>query len=32
MDKKKIWEEKVKNSKEREYNFDTVSGKINKLL
>ena len=32
MDKKKIWEEKVKNSKERKYNFDTVSGKKNKLL
>jgi len=32
MDRKKNWEEKVKNSKQRKYSFDTVSGKKNKLL
>ena len=32
MNKKKIWEDRVKNSKERKYNFDTVSGKKNELL
>ena len=32
MDKKKIWEDQVNSSKERDYNFDTVSGKKNKLL
>ena len=31
-DKKEIWEQKVKASKTRQYSFDTVSGKINKLL
>ena len=31
-DKKAIWEQKVKASKTRQYSFDTVSGKINKLL
>ena len=31
-DKKEIWEQKVKGSKTRQYSFDTVSGKINKLL
>ena len=32
IDKKKLWEEKVSTSKVRDYNFDTVSGKENKLL
>ena len=32
INKKKIWEEKVSASKVRNYNFDTVSGKENKLL
>ena len=32
MDRKKKWKEKVNNSKERKYSFDTVSGKKNKLL
>ena len=31
-DKKEIWKQKVKASKTRQYSFDTVSGKINKLL
>ena len=31
-DKKEIWKQKVKASKTREYSFDTVSGKVNKLL
>ena len=32
MNKKKIWEDRVKSSKERKYSFDTVSGKKNELL
>ena len=37
MDKKNIkklkdWQDKVKNSKARNYNFETVSGKQNDLL
>jgi len=32
LGKQKLWEETVKKSKEREYSFDTVSGKKNKLL
>ena len=32
LGKQKLWEEAVKKSKEREYSFDTVSGKKNKLL
>ena len=32
MRSKRNWEKKVKDSKERKYSFDTVSGKKNKLL
>jgi len=32
LKKKKIWKSKVKESKTRKYNFDTVSGKKNDLL
>ena len=32
MSQKRIWKDKINNSKERKYSFDTVSGKKNKLL
>jgi len=32
LKKKNIWEDKVTSSKQRDYNFETVSGKKNKLL
>ena len=32
LSKQKLWEETVQKGNEREYNFDTVSGKKNKLL
>ena len=32
QDKLSKWKKNVKDSKERDYNFDTVSGKKNKLL